>query len=169
MKQFVVFLLGLSLLACNNKPGTNDTTSDSLPPQADTTPDTTIYPPLSALGDTTPNKSAKADTLMNLVFEPDSSTLTAKGKLDKDPITCYLQVDRKAIITAKLVPLDKDLNIRFSQIILPDGTSDGPFGQELKYTLKQKGMHRFIVGSNLMADGKRKGDFEIKLAVKELK
>jgi len=169
MKQFVVFLLSTFLFACNNQPGTTNTANDSLPPKADTTADTTIYPPLSALGDTTSNKSANADTLINLVFEQDSSTLTAKGKLDKDPITCYLQVDRKAIITAKLVPLDKELNIRFSQIILPDGTSDGPFGQELKYTLKQKGMHRFIVGSNLMADGKRKGEFEIKLAVKELK
>lgn len=41
--------------------------------------------------------------------------------------------------------------IRFSQIIMPDGTMDGPFSTEITYKLQQQGYYKLIVGDNLMA------------------
>lgn len=109
------------------------------------------------------------DSVIRFSFARDSSTLTAHGfiRSAKDHVTGYLAVDRKARLTASLVPETKDMNIRFTQLIMPDSTMDGPFGQQFNYDLVQKGMYKIIVSANNMADGKTKGDFLIRLAVKE--
>ncbi len=108
--------------------------------------------------------SRHIDSVIHLAFAPDSTSLTVEGQLTEiAPVTCYLPADRKVRLTAQLLPGTKDLNIRFSQIIFPDGKADGPFGQELKYTLAQKGTYRLIISSNLMANGKRNGSFVLKV------
>ncbi len=38
-------------------------------------------------------------------------------------------------ITAHLSSQDSLANVRFTQIVLPDGTMDGPFGRDLEYNL----------------------------------
>ena len=42
-------------------------------------------------------------------------------------------------------------NLRLSQIVMPDGTMDGPFGQHTKYNLVQKWWYEFIFNENMMA------------------
>lgn len=56
-----------------------------------------------------------------------------------------------------------DANIRISQIILPDGGTDGPFGQELTYDIRQKGNYTIVINRSNMASGNQSGDVFITL------
>lgn len=48
-------------------------------------------------------------------------------------------------------PKTSSWNLRLSQIIMPDGTMDGPFGQHTKYNLIQKWWYELIFNENMMA------------------
>ena len=60
----------------------------------------------------------------------------------------------KSTISAKINNVEKDRNLRINQIILPDGSSDGPFSKEMKYAKKKNGTYKIVIGKNLMAEGK---------------
>ncbi|MCH5596922.1 hypothetical protein [Niabella ginsengisoli] len=51
-----------------------------------------------------------------------------------------------------------DANIRISQIVLPDGSTDGPFGQQMSFDVKQKGNYTIIINKSNMASGTQVGD-----------
>lgn len=67
----------------------------------------------------------------------------------------------KAELKAKINTQQKDFNIRFNQIQLPDGTMDGPFMRDITYTIPKKGEVWLIIGKNNMADGKTTGNFSV--------
>lgn len=54
-----------------------------------------------------------------------------------------------------------DANVRISQIIMPDGSADGPFGREMEYELTQRGTYQLIVNENIMAGDPWAGQFTI--------
>ena len=58
-------------------------------------------------------------------------------------------------------------NIRFSQIIFPDKTSDGPFGMDAEIKLTQKGEHVFVITHSQMADNPYRGKFKVELQIVE--
>ncbi len=64
-------------------------------------------------------------------------------------------------MTAKLSSPDSLANVRFSQIILPDGTMDGPFGREINYKTPVNGVYKLSVHENMMAGDPWEGDFRI--------
>lgn len=157
------------MTACNNKqpspevqvaPASTITDSSEVPAK-----DNLITSP--AAMDSVPS-NIQIDTLIHIDFPKDSTQLSIRGSLNKDadPVTCYLPVDVKKNLDARLLPEDAGLNIRFSQIILPDGESDGPFGKQLKYKLDQQGTYKIIIGPNRMASGKKSGDFVLKIAIR---
>lgn len=167
MRYLFTCIICLILFACNNDTVNNNAVKT--PVAGDTSVKLMAKKDnLAAVKNDTVPKNIQVDTVMHLAFEKDSSSLTAKGCLNKksEPVICYLPVDRHATIIAQLVPKDKDLNIRFSQIIMPDGQSDGPFTRSIKYELKQKGLYKLIISPNHMADGKKSGDFLLQLKVK---
>ncbi|WP_156307922.1 hypothetical protein [Sphingobacterium endophyticum] len=53
-------------------------------------------------------------------------------------------------------------NIRFNQIIMPDKSSDGPFGKDLNYLLDQSGEYKLIIGESLMQGDPFEGDYILK-------
>ena len=53
------------------------------------------------------------------------------------------------------------MNIRFSQIKLPNGNFDGPFTQDISYEVKEKGEIWLIIGKSNMASGEAKGKFKV--------
>lgn len=67
----------------------------------------------------------------------------------------------KPTLSAKINTVEKDRNLRINQIILPDGSADGPFSREMKYTKKQSGTYKIVFGKNLMAEGKLKGNISV--------
>ncbi|MDQ1098767.1 MULTISPECIES: hypothetical protein [Chryseobacterium] len=64
-------------------------------------------------------------------------------------------------IKANINTRQKDFNIRFNQIRLPNGDYDGPFGNEITYDVKGKGEVWLIIGKDQMAEGNTKGDFTV--------
>jgi hypothetical protein len=153
-------LMAIALISCNNNAEPETV--------ADPAPDTSAIhepAPVITTGNTPVNQ--QVDSLIRFKFDRDSSTLTASGTLrsSKDRIIGYLAADRELDMTAVLEPSDKDLNLRFSQIIMPDGKTDGPFGQKISYKLTQTGTYQLILAPNNMANGKTSGDFKIRLGV----
>ncbi|WP_346984075.1 hypothetical protein [Chryseobacterium sp. POE27] len=74
-------------------------------------------------------------------------------------ITDYNNPEIKAKISIK----EKDFNIRFNQIKLPNGDYDGPFGRDLTYEIKDKGEIWLIIGKSNMASGNTKGNFTVSI------
>ncbi|RYY63041.1 MAG: hypothetical protein EOO05_00395 [Chitinophagaceae bacterium] len=159
--KFVFILVIAGLVACNNNAGTESET--------DPVPDTSAIdaPGTPVITTESTPVNTQVDSVIRFKFDRDSSTLTAKGTLrsPKDRIIGYLSADREVDMTAILEPSDKKMNIRFSQIIMPDGKTDGPFGQKLQYKINQEGTYQIIITPNNMADGVTNGDFTIRLAV----
>ena len=83
-------------------------------------------------------------------------------KDDQDLILKLTHYDRP-MIKAKISTKDKDFNIRFNQIRLPDGNYDGPFGREITYETPGKGEVWLIIGKSNMASGNTKGSFTVSL------
>jgi hypothetical protein len=113
------------------------------------------------------DSTVQVDSIIHLTFLPVSDSLTAKGRMDKDhsPVICYLRITRGSKLTASIEPESRPANIRFNQLFLPDGNSDGPFGQTLEYKLPQKGMYKLYIGPSLMANDAYTGDFLLHVKV----
>ena len=56
-------------------------------------------------------------------------------------------------------------NLRLSQIVMPDGTMDGPFGTETEYNLTQNGGYQLIFNENMMAGDPWSGDATLSLTL----
>lgn len=67
----------------------------------------------------------------------------------------------KPTLSAKINTVEKGRNLRINQIILPDGSADGPFSREMKYAKKQSGTYKIVFGKNLMVEGKLKGNISV--------
>lgn len=82
---------------------------------------------------------------------------------DRDKLILKISNYSKPQLKAKILTEEKDFNIRFNQIKLPDGNMDGPFGREITYDIPEKGEVWLIIGKNNMADGKITGPFSVKI------
>lgn len=65
-------------------------------------------------------------------------------------------------ISAWLSSRDSLVNVRFSQIIMPDSTADGPFGEEVEYQLTQRGTYKLLIHENMMAGDPWAGVFMVR-------
>lgn len=112
-------------------------------------------------------KNIQVDSVIHLAFAPGSAFVTVKGFMGKkgDPVICYLPVTTGKKLTASVAGDNKKATIRFSHIYLPDGKSDGPFGNTLKYSLRQKGTYKIYIGSNRMAGDRVSSDFVLNVKV----
>jgi len=81
----------------------------------------------------------------------------------KEDQTIYFEFVSKGYKTlyARLSSQDSLANIRFSQIFMPDGTMDGPFGRDMQYTLPSDGLYRISVHENMMAGDPWGGIFTV--------
>ena len=150
-------------LACNNSPVEDEkkavTASENNVPQKDSAI-------ITNKADSVP-ANIQIDSVIHLAFAKDSVSVTVKGHLGKkgDPVICILPVVQGKKLTAFITPEKKNATIRFSHINFPDGKSDGPFGNTLKYDLKQKGIYKIYIGPNMMAGDPVSSDFTLKVKV----
>ncbi len=79
--------------------------------------------------------------------------------------TIYIEFESEGYkkVLAYLSSTDSLANIRFSQIFLPDGTMDGPFGKNMEYVLSQNGLYKMSVHENMMAGDPWTGIFSVQL------
>ena len=70
---------------------------------------------------------------------------------------------KQKTISGEVTPENAEMNIRFNQIKLPDGTFDGLFGRQISYTAKNDGELWLIIGKRNMASGETKGKFSVSI------
>jgi hypothetical protein len=72
----------------------------------------------------------------------------------------FINSDAKSINVKVTFP-DGNGNLRLTQIVMPDGNTDGPFGQEIDYDLPQTGRYQLLFHENMMAGDPRSGNVQI--------
>ncbi|REC46274.1 hypothetical protein [Chryseobacterium pennipullorum] len=88
-------------------------------------------------------------------------TLGEEFTKDGQELVLKLTNYEQPTIKAKISTKDKDFNIRFNQIKLPNGDYDGPFSREITYQIPEKGEVWLIIGKSNMASGNTKGNFTV--------
>ena len=164
MKPVQHFIYGAFIgLACNNSLSNDEqkslTASDSI-----------TNPQYAVINNTTKDsvpQNIQIDSVIHFAFAKDSFSVAVKGHLDKrgDPVICYLPVTTGKKLKAVVVAANSKANIRFSHIYLPDGKSDGPFGNSLNFNLTQKGIYKIYIGPNMMAGDPVGSDFVVRVKV----
>lgn len=166
MKFLLVVVCGtFTWMACNDSPKSDEkeseTASDNIIPQQEQ--DTIIH---TNTADSVP-KNIQFDSVIHLAFAPDSISVSVKGHVGKkgEPVICYLPVTVGKKLTASVIPDNKKATIRFSHIYFPNGKSDGPFGNTMKYDLTQRGTYKIYISPNMMAGDPVSSDFILKVKV----
>ncbi|SDE07321.1 hypothetical protein [Niabella drilacis] len=170
MLRIPVYTVLLLILfnACNgsgdaNTPGP-DTGQPEHPQQQDpglhhTVPDTV---PLTGHPESRPVHTG--DSVIVLLVKEQDTTLLANIRKDYQQIHVRVPVTNTTQLDVKLQPEGKDRNLRVSQIEMPDGKTDGPFGSTMEYTTKKPGIYTLIIARSNMADGQVKGPVRIIVA-----
>ena len=147
MKSLIAFLLAASLIACNQQ---DHQSAKAAFTQTDSTKTGKPQP-----ADTLPRSLSPGDTLL--------------FKLAMDTgnhVTVPIKISAGKELFASLSSDDKKANIRVSQVEFPDSTFDGPFGRELHREINAHGNYKLIIGEDMMAGDRWKGDFALKVWVK---
>ncbi len=110
----------------------------------------------------------RLDTI-TMAMEDENGIYSALGIIDSLHPRIYVKFSNEDTgnLYAVITPLKGDGNIRFSQILFPDKTADGPFGKDVALVLRQTGQHTLIIGHSLMAENPYSGKFKIDLQVAE--
>ena len=131
---FISFLFSILCISCS----TNQKEKKSIIPEVSVKTDQ----PQTIL----PNDSG----IVNLNLAEGKASALIQKKKDQTVYIVFSSQGYKKI-DAQLSSTDSLANIRFSQIFLPNGTMDGPFGRELTYDLPIDGVYKVSVHENMMA------------------
>lgn len=121
---------------------------------------------------TTETKIVEKDTLNQQISDTiylknknKNGVFYAESALDSIHSKVYLKFKNESAskMIATIIPSTGKGNIRFSQIIYPDNSSNGPFGYKLDTEVNQKGEYILVVGHSLMADAPFIGAFKVKV------
>ncbi len=152
-------LIGIGLItACNNNAATVSGDPDSVIVQNNEKP----------IKDTQePARSAViTDSIIQLQLSQNGDTVFIRFLKRSTPVVCNFSLQKKGTLTASITtPSNKD-NIRFNQILMPDGSADGPFGKTIDHTIKTEGNYKLIIGADLMAEDAYTGECRLTIALK---
>ncbi|EHQ29225.1 hypothetical protein [Mucilaginibacter paludis] len=81
------------------------------------------------------------------------------------PVTFIVKVKHGKTLNASIRELSDKGNIRINQIIMPDGSSDGPFSKTVKYPIQHKGTYKIIAGGSNMQGDDWKGAFNMRISI----
>lgn len=172
-----LLLIPLIIISCKKEPNTIETANkDSIMATGQSNPEPSVDSVALRQKDSIINNSPVTKHVLKkgvmrsekegqIIRTADASQLpfTVGEQFTKDnqelilKITNYNKADLKAAISTK----EKDFNIRFNQIKLPNGEYDGPFGREIFYQIAGKGEVWLIIGKSNMASGNTKGSFSV--------
>lgn len=164
IKIFIAVIILLSACLQNKKPIENSNAEQNV--VADTSSDKTDT---SFKNDTSTTTVKKInDSSQQNYLKPGSDTLSFALNINNSDqhLVIPLQILSAKKLFAILSSDDKKANIRINQIELPDSTFDGPFGRSLEYKIKTSGNYKLIIGENMMAGDRWKGNFILKVWVK---
>lgn len=123
---------------------------------------------------TTPVDSVRTAPTMDHVLHPlNADTITMNIQNGSANVQIYKNADQNIYIkfpsgnysrlSGMITSLDSTANLRFSQIIMPNGQMDGPFGREITYTLPVRGNYILSIHENQMAGDPWAGVFRVEL------
>lgn len=128
-------------------------------------------------GKTVDNAAEVAGTTRGGVIEADSLPVKinitdgiAKVEIRKtamQPVMVEFDSDDAGILHAAITGVQDTANIRFNQIIMPNGAADGPFGRTMEYTLTRKGEYELSIGESLMEGEPWGGVFTLEVRLSE--
>ncbi|HMR82660.1 MAG TPA: hypothetical protein PKE30_05995 [Niabella sp.] len=154
----------LLVISCNNSSKVNKSEEGDSMGQAVKTGDTTIV-----LDSITELDSVSAVIPAERVIEVTVPAATLPVKLDKTIVSetqsIYVTITDMdtGLLNASISHSKPDANLRISQVIMPDGSTDGPFGQQITFDARQKGDYVIIINKSNMASGSQIGDVVINI------
>lgn len=153
MKNYLIIVLAFLTFSCQKKE------DKSVPVSNDTLAETTK---------SVETNTKEGDTIL-LKSKDKNGLFSAEGSFDSIHTKLYLQFENDKIsnLKAKITPTSGKGNIRFNQIIYPDNTMDGPYGNTISLELKQTGIYTLVIGRSLMADAPFMGGFKVEVEVTE--
>lgn len=128
-----------------------------------------------------PAKNSVADSTKTIVqnqpeFKITTDTIPVKiiyGKAKIDTVKTagqrlvfVLNSDTANKLSLKITTKDTIANLRINQIIDSKNNSDGPFGRELEYVIKEKGIQKIIISESQMAGKPWAGAFTLEVQLK---
>lgn len=151
MKQIfalVVFLFLMTSCMKNIFPVSNTGSEMPVPPKPTQT-GTTIeetQPPLSQTGTGITNE-------YTLFFEDGITEEIASMQhtAGEETRVYFINTQTGSMNVSLTFPGTKQGNLRLAQIVMPDGTMDGPFGQDTDYKLTQLGGYQLLFRENMMS------------------
>lgn len=144
----IICLTSLLLCACNNSPRQAATVSTS---EDATSPTNTVLHP------------AEADTI---TLNIQNGKATARiYKVADQHINIKFNAGDFTRMTGTVTSPDSTANIRFSQILMPDGQMDGPFGRDISYNLDKRGNYVLFLHENQMAGDPWAGEIIVGLSL----
>ncbi|MDQ0591673.1 hypothetical protein QFZ37_000042 [Chryseobacterium ginsenosidimutans] len=172
-----LLLIPLIIIACKKDPGVLETENkDSIAvseqPASTERPDSAALKMKDSIINNAPKtkevlqkgvmRSVKDGQIIRTV-DAEQFPLTLGEEFTKDGQEFILKITdfEKPTLKAKISTKEKDFNIRFNQIKLPNGDYDGPFGRDITYEVKEKGEVWLIIGKSNMASGNTTGSFTV--------
>ena len=146
-------LIPLFLIACKKEPEVKETKIDTV---------TTIEKPIDSLSAIVKTEKESNQNIITVDASKMPIRLNLEIKNPNDQIILKLENLNQPKIKGYL-KTETPMNVRFSQIRMPDNTFDGPFGPSIEYDTKQKGEYWLIFAKNNMADGEPVGKFFVKI------
>ncbi|HEX2788534.1 MAG TPA: hypothetical protein VHP32_11610 [Ignavibacteria bacterium] len=188
-KQLVSFALvifiswGCGKSSDSQNTGSNTTNnSTNQTSQQYNTQQNTQTPPSSTDGKATEEKTATQNTQQQtntssgrdqsgaiiVKFPVGSTQVTLNGTIKGfgEQIAYVFEVSKGQKLTASVVPVPSNGNIRIGQIISPSGNSDGPFGNQMTYDLNEAGNWKLILSENQMAGDPWEGQYNLTIGIK---
>ena len=88
-----------------------------------------------------------------------------RTKVAKERDTLSFDLPHAAWVEIELKTPSNTGNLRINQLIMPDGTTDGPYGREINDSLTKIGTYQIIIGESLMQGDPYAGDYFLKIEI----
>ena len=94
-------------------------------------------------------------------------TVNMQHKTGEETRVYFINTQTGSMNVSIAFPKDTQWNLRLAQIVMPDGTMDGPFGQDTDYELTQLGGYQLLFHENMMAGDPWSGEVSITVKLSE--
>lgn len=155
----IALLVFLTSCGTNNTPSQDDN-STITPPSQENQEDDTLNQDTSNNDDTDIDQEVQEPLKEDLSGENnayypifnglETKTFTIHHTSGEATEVSFINSQAKSMKVELSFADDEEANFRLSQIIAPDGTSDGPFGTDVLYNLDQLGGYTLVFNESLM-------------------
>lgn len=174
MKKIILFLLPIFVISCKKETAAS-TSKDSVvqtefsePSKKGDSANIKISDSLDKDNKVTTNsiqnKDSKSGTIVKVVDgEHLPFTLDTEFTDKENHLIIKILKYNNPQLRASIITEQKDFNVQFNQIKLPNGELDGPFSKEINYKMPKKGEVWLMIGINKRADGPAIGKFSVRV------